>query len=124
MPLRGAAWSALQLKVLDLNQTGVSGVLPAKWGSAAASSGLGAFLQELYLHQTQLSGEIPTSWLTSFPNVTRFTVWGTDVCGLHPQNGTGLGALCLDTTRTRLGEHVAYCSSMQQASNGGHAVSS
>jgi len=99
-------------------------MLPAEWGSTAASNGLGAFLQELYLHQTQLSGEIPTSWLTGFPNVTRFTVWGTNMCGLHPQNGTGLGALCLDTTRTRLGEQVANSSPMQQDSVDKHAVSS
>ena len=99
-----AAWSALQLQVLDLNSTRVSGSLPAEWGNTVAGNMLGPSLQGLYLHQTQLSGGIPATWLNGMPNVTRFTIWGTNVCGPHPEGGSGLGALCLDTTRTRLGE--------------------
>lgn len=86
-----------------MNQTSVSGSLPSEWGANTSANKLGLSLQELYLHQTQLSGEVPGSWLMGLPNVTRFTIWHTDVCGLHPEGGIGLGSLCLDTTGTRLG---------------------
>jgi hypothetical protein len=103
-PLAAAAWSALQLRVLSVNQTGITGTLPAAWGDNSTDNLLGRSLQELYLHQTQINGEVPSSWLTGLPNVTVFTVWRTDVCGLHPEGGVGLGALCLDTAGTRLGK--------------------
>lgn len=99
-----AAWSTLRLNVLSLNQTGVSGSLPPEWGSTLSSNTLGPSLQQLYLHQLQLSGEIPASWVFGLPNVTLFSIWRTNVCGLHPIGGAGLGSLCLDTTGTRLGE--------------------
>lgn len=86
-----------------MNQTSVSGSLPSEWGANSTADKLGRSLQELYLHQTKLSGEVPRSWLVDLSNVTRFTIWRTDVCGLHPEGGIGLGALCLDTTGTRLG---------------------
>lgn len=105
VPVVAAAWSALQLRVLSLNQTSISGTLPPAWGNNSTGNQLGRSLQELYLHQTQISGEIPASWLIGLPNVTKFTVWRTNVCGLHPEGGVGLGALCLDTAGTRLGKH-------------------
>lgn len=99
-----AAWSTTKLRILALNQTGISGTLPPDWGSNTTASSLGSSLQELYLHQTQIYGEIPATWLMGLPNVTKFTVWRTEVCGKHPEGGVGLGALCMDTAGTRLGE--------------------
>lgn len=91
-------------QVLALNSTQVSGALPPDWGSNATTNRLRVSLQELYLHNSNFEGEIPQAWWVGFPNVTRFTIWSTNVCGRHPEGGVGLGALCLDTARTRMGE--------------------
>lgn len=101
-----AGWASTPFRLVDLNSTQVSGSLPQEWASNATANTtvLGSSLQELYLHQTQLQGEIPESWWTAFPNFTRFTVWSTRVCGRHPLGSAGLGALCLDTAGTKLGE--------------------
>lgn len=96
----------MALQVLGLNSTKVSGTLPPEWASNATANRLGSSLQELYLHSNMLQGEIRRAWWTGFPNVTRFTIWSTNVCGLHPEGGLGLGALCLDTAGTRFGESL------------------
>lgn len=100
------AWMQRPLQVLGLNGTGIFGTLPQSWGDNVAGNLLRSSLQQLLLHNTALQGSIPASWTAGLPNVTVFTAWGTQLCGPHPANGTGLGALCLDTTNTMLGERV------------------
>jgi hypothetical protein len=102
-----ASWAQLPLHVLSLSNTNVQGSLPPVWGDVAANSTLRSTLQQLYLHRTRISGEIPAAWYTGFANVTDFTVWGSNVCGKHPEAATGLGSLCLDSTGTKLGALAA-----------------
>lgn len=92
--------------MLGLNGTGIFGSLPPSWGDSVAGNLLRGSLQQQLLHNTAVGGSIPSSWTTGLPNVTVFTAWGTQLCGPHPANGTGLGGLCLDTTNTLLGERA------------------
>jgi hypothetical protein len=104
-----SAWSARSLHALALDGSGVSGSLPGAWGEPGSM--LGASLSELYLHKTSINGSIPDSWLAGLGNITRFTVWSSNVCGPLPHEAASssnltsftLGMLCVDDSLTRLG---------------------